>query len=284
MSMQTVSRSSFTTVTTEGAILPADLLQRIVDGRELAGLRPEDYHLAPNERLNEAISRSWNRLLGVWAGFDEQRANWPADDRGTTLTRERWLLILLQELGYGRLPFQGSLPIDEEDGDSARYPISHEYDRVPLHLVTFRQPLDRPDSERAEQFRRSPHSLMQEFLNRSGRSLWGIVSNGLRLRVLRDNVSFTRAAYLEFDLEAMMAGEIYADFTLLWLTAHQSRVEGAPESCWLEKWSQEAAEQGTRALDSLRDGVQEAIAMRWAGLPGPPGQRRAARDCCRAAS
>jgi hypothetical protein len=268
--MQTVSRSSFTTVTTEGAILPADLLQRIVDGRELAGLRPEDYHLAPNERLNEAISRSWNRLLGVWEGFDEQRANWPADDRGTTLTRERWLLILLQELGYGRLPFQGSLPIDDEDGDSARYPISHEYDRVPLHLVTFRQPLDRPDSERAEQFRRSPHSLMQEFLNRSGRSLWGIVSNGLRLRVLRDNVSFTRAAYLEFDLEAMMAGEIYADFSLLWLTAHQSRLEGAPESCWLEKWSQEAAEQGTRALDSLRDGVQEAIATLGRGFLAHP--------------
>jgi hypothetical protein len=39
--MQTVSRSSFTTVTTEGAILPADLLQRIVDGRELEGLRPK---------------------------------------------------------------------------------------------------------------------------------------------------------------------------------------------------------------------------------------------------
>jgi hypothetical protein len=268
--MQTVSRSSFTTVTTEGAILPADLLRRIVDGRELAGLRPEDYHLAPSERLNEAISRSWNRLLGVWEGFDEQRRDLPEEDRGTTLTRERWLLILLQELGYGRLPFQGSMTIDEADEESARYPISHEYDRAPLHLVTFRQSLDRPDSERAERFRRSPHSLLQEFLNRSDRHLWGIVSSGLRLRVLRDNVSFTRAAYLEFDLEAMMDGEIYADFTLLWLAVHQSRVEGAPETCWLEKWSQEAAEQGTRALDSLRDGVQEAISILGRGFLAHP--------------
>jgi hypothetical protein len=85
--MQTVSRSSFTTVTTEGAILPADLLQRVVDGRKLEGLRPEDYHLAPSERLNEAISRSWNRLLGVWEGFDEQRKNLPQGDRGTGLKR-----------------------------------------------------------------------------------------------------------------------------------------------------------------------------------------------------
>jgi hypothetical protein len=27
----------------------------------------------------------------------------PESDAGTTLTRERWLLILFQELGYGRL-------------------------------------------------------------------------------------------------------------------------------------------------------------------------------------
>ena len=61
--MQTVARSSFTTVKTEGAILPADLLQRVADG-QMDGLLPQDYHLAPNERLNEAISRSWNRLIG----------------------------------------------------------------------------------------------------------------------------------------------------------------------------------------------------------------------------
>ena len=268
--MQTISRSTFTTVTTEGAILPADLLQRIAEGRELEGLRPADYHLAPNERLNEAISRSWNRLLGVWESFDEQRKALPEDDRGTTLTRERWLLILFQELGYGRLPFKGSLALDGQDEASASYPISHEYDRVPIHLVSLRQPLDRADVDRGESFRRSPHSLVQEFINRSDRHLWGIVSNGLRLRVLRDNASFTRAAYLEFDLEAMMAGELYADFSLLWLTVHQSRLEGAPESCWLEKWSREAAEQGTRALDSLRDGVQEAIAILGRGFLAHP--------------
>src|SRR5690606_8028715 len=108
------------------------------------------------------------------------------------------------------------------------------------------------------------------------------VSNGLRLRILRDNVSLTRVAYVEFDLEAMFSGELYADFTLLWLLCHQSRIEvgGAavqkpaaddddeprpiarpslPSDCWLERWSQQAADQGTRALDALRDGVQDAI-------------------------
>lgn len=74
--MQTISRSNFTTVKTEGAILPADLLQRTAAG-DLDGLQPEAHHLAPNERPNEAINRAWNRCLGVWRSYNDQRQNLP---------------------------------------------------------------------------------------------------------------------------------------------------------------------------------------------------------------
>ena len=101
---------------------------------------------------------------------------------------------------------------------------------------------------------------MQEFLNRSDDHLWGIVSNGLLLRVLRDNASLTRAAYCEFDLEGIFDGESYSDFVLLWLIGHRTRFEGdPPEKCVLEQWSAEAASAGTRALDRLREGVEKAI-------------------------
>ena len=120
--MQTVARSNFTTVKTEGAILPADLLQRIADG-ELAGLQPEAFHLAPTERPNEAINRAWNRCLAVWRSFNEQRHDLPPTDSGTSLTRERWLLILFQELGYGRLPFQRRIEL----ADGSDYPISRPF-------------------------------------------------------------------------------------------------------------------------------------------------------------
>lgn len=291
--MQTLSRTPFTTVKTEGGILPADLLSRVAAGA-IGGLQSTDYHLAPSERLNEAVSRSWNRLLGVWRGFDDQRRSLPEADRGTTLTRERWLLILLQELGYGRPTFAGKLTVEDGLGESHIYPISHLWQQTPIHLVSFRQELDRRDPAVG----RSPHSLLQEFLNRWDASLWGFASNGLRLRLLRDNASLTRAAYVEFDLEAMMAGELYSDFTLLWLVCHQSRVErlipsqtdddpllpsddrspilrtaepGSPiTDCWLERWSQSASEQGARALDALRDGVQEAISALGMGFVQHP--------------
>jgi hypothetical protein len=89
--------------------------------------------------------------------------------------------------------------------------------------------------------------------------------------VLRNNASLTRQAYVEFDLEAMMNGEVYADFALLWLLCHQSRVEGErPAECWLEKWSKTALEQGTRALEQLRNGVEKAITALGGGFLAHP--------------
>jgi len=263
--MQTRYRNLFTTIHTEGAILPPDLLQRIASGdSDLEGLTPDAYHLIKGERLNEATNRSWSRLQGAWSSFQSALAQLPESDSGTTITRERWLLPLFQELGYGRLITSRAIEIDEKS-----YPISHLWQHTPIHLVGCQIDLDRRTPGVAGAARSSPHSLVQELLNRSDEHLWAFLSNGLRLRILRDNISLTRQAYVEFDLEAMMAGEVYADFVLLWLLCHQSRVEipyspplakgGRGDFCWLENWSRQAADQGTRALEQLRNGVEDAI-------------------------
>jgi hypothetical protein len=132
-------RETFTTIKTEGNLLPIDLLQRISEGGGgLKGLSPEDYHLAKNERLNEIINRAWQRCEGGWKAFQSEAESLPDKDAGTTLTRERWLLTLFQELGYGRL-----LTSKARDIDGKTYPISHNWHHTPIHLVTFRQDLDR---------------------------------------------------------------------------------------------------------------------------------------------
>jgi Eco57I restriction-modification methylase len=251
--LATRSQSSFQTVKTEGALLPADLLKRVSDGdKEIEGLSPECYHLDPTDKINEATNRAWIACRDAWQRFQKQRADLPDLDKGTTLTRERWLLVLFRELGYGRLQTAKAFEIEDKT-----YALSHGWGASPIHLISFRYDLDTTSHG---VFRTSPHSLVQELLNRSDDHLWAFVSNGLQLRILRDNVSFTRPAFVEFDLEAMMEGEVYSDFLLLWLLCHQSRVESdIPEQCWLEKWHQTAKKQGTRVLDRLRDGVQKSI-------------------------
>jgi hypothetical protein len=274
--MSRTSRSLFQTIRSEGGLLPADLLQRVAQGdRGLGGVRAEDYHLTELP-LNEAIVRSWNRLVGALVQFRDARRYLPSDDAGTTVTRERWLLVLFEELRFGRLQTARA-----EDIDGKAYPVSHAWEHVPIHLVGCNVPLDRRSARVVGAATHSPHGLVQELLNRSEERLWGFVSNGLLLRLLRDNSSFTRQAYLEFDLEQMMESEAYSDFVLLWLTCHQSRVEGErPPECWLEHWSQEAEKQGTRALDSLRAGVETAIRELGGGFV-TPGRNADLRDALR---
>ncbi len=275
--MQTRTYNPFTTIHTEGALLPADLLQRVLAvDPGLEGLSPADYHLPAGEKLNEAINRSWNRLQGSWATFRTSRERLVEGDAGTTLTRERWLLPLFQELSYGRLQTAKAV---ELDGKS--YPISHRWGETPIHLVGCGIELDRRTAGAAGASRSSPHSLLQELLNRSPELLWGLASNGLRLRVLRDNARLTRQAFLEFDLESMFEGEVYSDFAVLWLVCHQSRVESREqrvENCWLEAWSKAAQEQGTRALDSLRQGVEGAISALGSGFLRVPANQKLRSD------
>src|SRR5262249_40917702 len=150
-------------------------------------------------------------------------------------TRDRWLLPFFQELGYGRLQALK----DAFAVAGKYYPVSHVWDHAPIHLVGFRMDLDTTGTGSP-----SSHGLVQEFLNRPAPHLWGCVSNGLKLRILRDNVRLTRQAYVEFDLQAMFEGKVHPDFVLLWRLCHQSRVEAEkPQDCWLERWSRLAQQQ-----------------------------------------
>ncbi|QFG03958.1 Eco57I restriction-modification methylase domain-containing protein [Tepidiforma bonchosmolovskayae] len=261
----------FSTIRTEGGILPPDLLARIAaNDQSLGGLEPGDYHLSPGDRLGEAITRSWNRLVGTWRAFkDELERQQGQPGRGesvTTLTRERWLLPLFSELGYGRLPTSRAIEIDGRS-----YPISHSWGPVPIHLLGWAVDLDRRTKGLAGAASQSPHGLVQELLNRSEERLYGFVSNGQALRLLRDSTALTRQSYVEFDLAAMFDGDSYSDFVLLWLTCHQSRFEGEPpESCILERWREAAREQGVRALDALRQGVEQAINELGSGFLAHP--------------
>ena len=116
--------------------------------------------------------------------------------------------------------------------------------------------------------------MLQELLNRDDAHLWAIVSNGATLRLLRDSAALTGSAYVEFDLRGVFDGELFSDFVLLYLVCHESRFaiqdDGGPASCYLEQWRSFAADQGQRALDQLRTGVEQAIAILGTGFLSHP--------------
>lgn len=258
--------TQFQTIRSEGAILPADILLAIAS-LKVDGISPESFHLPPGTKLNEAISRSWTTLLAHWKAFQEARAKIPdSDETGTAITNDRWLLPLFKELDYGRLT-----TIKAPELDGRVYPIERFYQHTPIHLIGCKLPLDRRTQGARGAATANPHSMVQEYLNRAESCLWGFLSNGLELRILRDNVSLSRQAYVEFDLESMFSGEVYADFALFWMLCHQSRVEAEKaHECWLEKWSGLARERGTRVLADLRTGVQKAIEALGRGFISHP--------------
>ncbi|MBK6465351.1 MAG: DUF262 domain-containing protein [Myxococcales bacterium] len=248
-----MSATALSCVTSEGALLPPELLHRILTHeKSLPGLTPADYHL--DVRLGEAASRAWTALQPAWRALRAALEKLPTDDPGTTVTREKWLLPLFRELGFGWL--RGAT--FEVEGET--YPVSHGYGHVPIHLLGARVSLDKKERGLAGAARMSPHGLVQQLLNRSDAHLWGLVSNGLRLRVLRDHYSLSTSAYLELDLEAMFEGGLYSEFLLAFLLLHHSRFEAdKPHETWLEVWRKAGQEEGVRALDRLRAGVELAL-------------------------
>ena len=111
--------------------------------------------------------------------------------------------------------------------------------------------------------RLAPHSLVQEYLNRT-EHVWGIVTNGLTLRLLRDSSLVRRQAYVEFDLQAILEEQRFHDFAALYRLLHRTRLpRGMADAneCLLERYYAQTIEQGGRVREHLRDGVEECLKL-----------------------
>lgn len=261
--------TAFGSVKIVGGLLPADLLGRVFAGDpQVPGTGPGTYGLERGESVRRQASRSWLYLLEVWQEFKRRVEGVGPDAAEATsarVTRERWLRILLRELGFHQVA-GGSF---ELAGKS--FPVSHRSGHVPIHLLGWATDLDHKTPHVSA---RAPQSMLQELLNRDDAYLWAILSNGATLRLLRDSTALVGSSYVEFDLEAIFDGELFSDFVLLYLACHESRFarqgDGGPETCYLEQWRGFAVEQGQRALDQLRDGVQRAISILGTGFLSHP--------------
>jgi len=179
--------TAFMAISIKEGLFPAEFLHQLASPERAS--KSEGYGVPPGRTLRDEIGRYWTIAEALWREYkrDLPRADLAPERTGI----ERWLARLFREvLGYSDLARTGGLARIADRS----FPITHRsHDgAVPVLLTISSRDLDRSHPAFGDDGRRrSPHAAMQEFLNAEAATLWGIVSNGLRLRLVRDNPSLT---------------------------------------------------------------------------------------------
>ena len=251
---------AFNAIEVKGSLLPGSLLDQVAHFKAKQQAA-KDYGLEKNAKLRDRIDAAWVLTKDLWADYVglKQRA-------GQGVAGLHFSLLLLREV----FEWDDVQPVAGWQRGEAHYPITHRAfgGAVPLILKgvatgDLDQGLEQfgPEQNR----KRSPHSCLQECLNADDGANWGLLCSGDRLRLLHDNASLVKPAYLGADMEWMIEGDLFDEFAVLWLTLHASRFrlpvdQGATQSgCVLDGWKREAEDTGERILNQLRGGVESAL-------------------------
>lgn len=263
--------TGFAALTIEGGLIAPDQVQAI------ASAAPDqktaaDYGCPKGTGLRDEITRYFRIAQAQWQTYGrlEQPTMQQTAEFARNLleqafgfeltgphhhTREDRRFTVAWEAKGGRVPVVIAPPAPAEKGKAG--------DGFARALLEFGDGADGRIS------RRSPTVLLQDWLNANPDFYWGLVFAGDRVRLMRDNASLTRPAWIEADLGAIFRDEMFADFAALWLLIHASRfgAEGAAASdCALERWREAGMRAGTSARERLRVNVEEALMALGQGI------------------
>jgi hypothetical protein len=257
------AKLAFEALYIEGGLLAPEWLTKVAR-LDAAGQSEADYGVLKGLNIRDEIGRYWRVAQAQWADFALGRSR-NADPQ--TLADRLVVALLRDAFGFGSLAVVAPSVLAER-----AYPIGRAalQGRVPVVIAPGWSGLDTLAPAFGEGGRRrSAFGLAQEYLNAEDGALWGIVSDGVTLRLVRDNASLTRPAWIEADLARIFTEERYADFAALWLLMHETRF-GKPEQpvaeCALETWRTDGRAEGTRARMHLRRGVEDAVAALGQGF------------------
>ena len=247
----------FPSIDIQGSILSTDMLAKI-RSEQATYQQGKDFNIdLSNAKLKDEISLAWQDAKGQWTIYKSKLARLKDGEIGTTETRNFWISPLLTNVGY-------NLTFDRkgEELNGKTFPIGYRdnnLDNFPVYVGGYHESLDkRPENK---QLRVSPHAMLQEYLNYS-EHLYGMVTNGRQLRLLRDASRITRLSYVEFNLEKMMEEDLYSDFVIFYRLLHASRmpksVDAGADSI-MEKYHQEGLEAGSTIRNKLGKAVKGAI-------------------------
>jgi hypothetical protein len=242
-----------------GALLTPDIVARLA-AFEANDQSEESYDIPAGLKVRDEIARYYRMGEALWSRF--------ASTRGQSVAAsERFVLDLLRQcFGFDSIEPKSITRLGDRE-----FPIRHAALRGRIPIVIAPAPADDVRrsgvDESLSQFgdisrRRSGTLLLQEYLNATDDAIWGLVSDGVTLRLMRDNISLTRPAWIEANLGKIFSEGLFPDFSALWLLIHQSRfgqAEAAVSDCALERWRDRGRTEGVAARDKLRQGVEAAL-------------------------
>ncbi|MDO8476057.1 MAG: N-6 DNA methylase [Candidatus Rokubacteria bacterium] len=258
---------AFDALSIEGGLLGAEWLGKLAQ-LEASAQALADYRIPKGLHLRDEIARSWRIAQACFQELEAGRAS-----GGNALAlAERFVEGLLRD-AFG---FTSIVRADPTVLGERVYPVRFFAlgDRVPIVVAPAGAGLDAPLPELGDgRRRRSAFGLLQEVLNALSAARWGLTSDGLVLRLARDNASLTRPAWIEADLARIFTESLYPDFAALWLLVHESRFGRAEESadtCPLEAWREAGRQEGTRAREKLSVGFERALEILGHGFLSHP--------------
>lgn len=238
----------FDAITLEGGLLSSAMLARIA-ARGAGHQSEADYGVPKGLTLRDEIARYFR--IGTALFKDFAASSTPSATATVSFTEG----LLTQVLGFTEVKAN---PVAASGVE-----LEAKQGRVPVVVVPPSDDLDRASAFlMREGRRRSAASTLQDWLNQTDHALWGFCTNGDRLRLMRDNTSFTRPAFVEVSLRQIFESENFADFAAAWQIFHATRFgsPGTPATeCILEHWRADGAKEGVTARDRLRDGVEAAL-------------------------
>ena len=247
---------TYPSIRIEGAILSPDILGRI---EELPGQRPADFALDASTKVKDEIARAWADAKDYWRMFQGRLETVKKGSNATTETRNLWIVPLMGLLRYD-IEYQ---PRGTELNGRI-YVISHRATNradAPVQIIGSRHlaGLDRKPANATR--RMSAHALVQEFLNLHDQ-LYGLVTDGHVLRLLRDSSRLVKQSYLEFDLDRIFTDGLFADFAVLYRLLHATRLpltNDTAATSLIEQYHQDSLDSGTRIRAGLSHAVERAI-------------------------
>lgn len=257
----------YTSIHIYGHLLSDDILHNIERDNTLIGNRDQDFGM--DLSVSSAIDYAWSCLRNDWNFYKERADNerlTVKDPYGTRRSRDL-MERMLQTMGY-KLNRQNSNITVAGTGYDISYTCP-ELGNMPFVVIGENasadgsiNTLDKCSLDhraKGAMRKKSAHATMLEYLNAT-ENVYGVISNGQIVRLIRNSGQLVKLTYIEFDLRRMLEEDKYTEFCLMFRLLHASRFRASDdEPCVMERWFNMSIESGNRIRNGLSRAVQTTM-------------------------